>query len=118
MTAGRTTRALLLLATLLSAAISVRAQELEIAPDRPSGVYATGQKATWKVALKGGEPAAVKKAGYVLKKGGLTDVAWGEMDLSSGAATVSGDLAEPGTLLLEVKANLEGGKTIRGLGGA
>src|SRR3954451_12247857 len=79
MTAGRTTRALLLLATLLSGAISVRAQELEIAPDRPSGVYATGEKATWKVALKGGEPAAVKKAGYVLKKGGLTYVAWGEM---------------------------------------
>src|SRR4051812_38426928 len=99
----RTIRAVVVLGALLLGAASGYAQELSVEPDRVSGVYAAGEKASWKVTLKGAEPASVKKAGYVLKKGGLTDVAWGEVDLSSGSAAVSGELAEPGTLLLEVK---------------
>ena len=55
--------------------------QLSAAPDKKSGVYAAGERITFRVEAPGGDTAA-KQAGYVLKTGGPY-VKEGTLDLYS-----------------------------------
>jgi cephalosporin-C deacetylase len=81
---------------------AARAQEIVAAPTQPTGVYAVGQTADWRVELKGA-PAGVTALRYVVKKNGLTPLKEGTVDLTDGVGTVRASLNEPGALLVEFK---------------
>src|SRR5688572_12832507 len=91
-----------LLLALLSAATACPAQEIIVTPLKKSGVYDVGGKIEWRVEVRGA--AAPKQVTYVLKRGGLTVITEGILDLSSGPATLATSLDEPGTVLAEFKA--------------
>lgn len=67
--------------------------QVKAAPDVESGVYEPGQTVTWTLEGSG-------KASYVVRKGGLEEVAKGEIDVPG---KVTATRPDPGTLLLEVK---------------
>src|SRR4051812_39862886 len=96
---------ILFLALLFLPSIS-SAQEVTSTLEKKDGVFEIGQPIVWKVEVKGDNAAAVKEAKYAVKKGGLTVIKEGTLDLSSGGATVESKLDEPGTLLLEVKTKV------------
>jgi cephalosporin-C deacetylase-like acetyl esterase len=76
-------------------------QVLKFTPQKPSGIYAPGEKIAWTI-----EPVIERKitgATYTLKKNGLTVFQSGEVDLSSGRATIATSLDEPGAVLLEIQ---------------
>jgi cephalosporin-C deacetylase-like acetyl esterase len=70
---------------------------IKIAPDVASGVYEPGQTVTWTIDVPGGSG----KAAYVVRKGGLEELAKGEVELVDGKATVSATRTDPGTLLMD-----------------
>ncbi|WP_241180031.1 acetylxylan esterase [Humisphaera borealis] len=78
------------------------AQTLTATPVKPSGVYAPGEAIEWRVEAKGNAattaPATVN---YHIKKGGLTVIKQGKLELKEGVATLSATLDEPGNLLVE-----------------
>ena len=90
-------------------------QELLVAPDSAQGVYEPGQTIHWKVQLKGVE---VSEAGFVLKKGGLTELAKGKVQFSAGQGQIEAKADEPGWLLLEVSVKPGRDKKLTALGGA
>lgn len=99
--------------------VSAGAQEIVLTADHADGVYAPGEKVTWKVEVKGEKPAELKAAKFAVKKGGLTVLKEGTLDLSGGPASIEAALDEPGALLAEVRVRPAGaGKDVRGLGGA
>jgi cephalosporin-C deacetylase len=89
-------------------------QELLVTPGNGSGLYSDGQGIQWVVKAPGSDDATVS---YVLKRGGLTEVARGTAKLSGGQAQIEGQLEQPGWLLAEVSLN-ENGKSLKALGGA
>lgn len=93
------------------------AQEIVASPANTTGVYDVGQTVQWTVKTIGDKAADLKDATYVIKRNGLTVIADGKVDLSSGSATVESKLDGPGALLLELKTKA-GEKDVRGLGGA
>ncbi len=109
---------LLMLAWLLLFAGGAAEVVIKAVPDQASGVYEPGAKATWSIEAKSGTEPAAGKLSYVVKKGGLGELAKGEVDLVDGKAQVSASRAEPGTLLLELRHKAAGGKEVVGLGGA
>ena len=92
------------------------AQEIAVAPSKPSGVYALKEKIEWHINVTG-DKSKLAGVHYTLKKGGLTPLHDAVLDLSSGSAVIDATLEEPGTVLLEIKAKADG-KDIRALGGA
>jgi cephalosporin-C deacetylase len=71
---------------------------IQIAPDVESGVYEPGKTVTWSIDVPGG----AGKASYVVRKGGLEEIAKGEVELVDGKAKVSATRADAGTLLMDV----------------
>jgi cephalosporin-C deacetylase-like acetyl esterase len=111
----RPIRPLIASVLVLALAPLASAQKLSVTSDHADGVYDVGQTVSWSITWDG-DPAGVE---YTLRKGGLTEIAKGGLALTDGAATVTAPIAEPGTLLLEVRGTKTGGgKPIRVLSGA
>lgn len=79
------------------------AQEIVATPKNATGVYAVGDKIEWKIEIKGG---AAKEVAYEIKKGGLTSMAKGVVDVSAGSGVLQTSLDEPNTVLVELKAKV------------
>jgi cephalosporin-C deacetylase len=108
-----------LLATigLLVFAVPVFAQEIVVQAVKAGGVYAVGEKIVWRVSVQGEGAGNIAKVAYVLKKGGLTEIARGEITLTDNAAALETTLDAPGTLLAEFTAAVAG-KTLKTDAGA
>ena len=104
---------LLLLAAFPAASIAASAQELAVTPEKPSAIYAIGEKIVWRV-----EAPNATSANYVLKKGGATLISTGAVTFKDGKASIETSLKEPGTILAEVTAFAGAGKPIKSLAGA
>jgi cephalosporin-C deacetylase-like acetyl esterase len=89
---------------------------LSVKPQNGSGVYEVGQPITWQIEAGGFDPTST--ASYTIKRGGLTDVDHGSLQLVDGATTVTTSLDEPGALLLEVALVAPDGGEQKALGGA
>lgn len=89
---------------------------LTVTADHADGVYAPGQPIHWRVDTS--PPGAFSEVRYTLRRGGLTLMRQGKLMFTNAVEEVAASLAEPGTLLLEIKATDAQGKTTRGLGGA
>jgi cephalosporin-C deacetylase-like acetyl esterase len=97
------------------------AQEITVKSSKPGGVYGVGEKIVWRVGVGGLVPTSgsIEKIGYVLKKGGLTEMGRGELTLKSGVAELETKLDEPGTILAEFSATPVGAtKPIKNEAGA
>jgi cephalosporin-C deacetylase-like acetyl esterase len=108
---------LILVTAIIFLASAGSAQELVVTPLHADGVYAAGEKIEWTITVHGTSSSSVKEAEYVLKKGGLTEIKKGVLDLSSGTATIETKLDEPGTVLAEIRPKVAG-KPDRVLAGA
>lgn len=90
--------------------------QLKIAPDRATGVYAPGEKATWTVELKGESGAADPALTYKITKDGKVLVTEGKLDFAKGPATISAARDDAGALVAQV---FQPGKPLPvGVGGA
>jgi len=89
------------LVLLLSTASAAAGQSLQVTPDKPTGVYEPGEKMVWHVKAAGDGLTGVN---YRVRKGGLTAVREGSLQLKDGASTLTTQLDEPGTLLIEFTA--------------
>lgn len=103
-----------LVAITLAASFLARGQTVTVLPDHTNGVYDPGQTIQWRIEATGATPPA--SVNYTVKKGGLTELTHGTIELTNGAATVTATLNEPGTLLTEVRWGDSRGQ--RALGGA
>jgi len=74
-------------------------QSLSVVPYHANGFYSLGEKAGWTVSAS----PDIGKLGYSLRKNNKVVVAAGDLDLSSGKATVETTPAEPTMLYLEIK---------------
>ncbi len=110
-------RRLLALGAALLAAAAAFAQEIVITPQKAGGVYAVGEKIRWQVEFKPGQTTNLTALRYVLKKGGLTVMRQGSIELTGGAGVLETSLDEPGTILAEFEAALPA-KKIKVLAGA
>ena len=90
------------------------AQELTVVPDHPQGIYQPGEKICWNVQVTGSDAS---EATFVVKKGGLTEVAQGKVALSDGQGKIEAKLDEPGWLLANVSIRAAD-KTVTSRGGA
>jgi len=90
--------ALFFIASLLAAA-----QPPSFTPFNPSGIYALGEKAGWRVTA----PPGLAACSYTVKRNNSDVIKSGTLDLSSGTATVEIALAEPAFLYAEVKCGSE-----------
>jgi cephalosporin-C deacetylase len=100
----------------LLASLAAAEQQLVVTPSSADATYAIGDQITWSVQADGsGVP--VDKVSYVVKRGGLTDIGTGTLDLTSGAGTVTTTLDAPGTvmLVLTAKATQAGQKDLKAL---
>jgi cephalosporin-C deacetylase len=102
---------------LLGAAAVCGAQEIAITPSHADGVYAVGEKIEWRVELKGSNGADLKSLDYVVKRGQLTEIKSGKLDLSGGGGTIDTSLDQPGTVLTILTATVNG-KPFKRLAGA
>ena len=75
---------------------------ITVSPDHPNGVYEAGEKVTWTVDVKG-ERTGLSALNYSVKKDGQVEVAKGQLDLTSGPATISASREEPGALLARIE---------------
>lgn len=110
-----------LLASALSVthgALRANAQELVVNADKTGGVYNTGEKVLWHLSVKGEGAAAIEKIGYVLRKGGLSEMGRGELTLKEGAADLETKLDEPGTILAEFSITPPGKAAVKTLAAA
>ncbi len=71
---------------------------ITITPARENGLYAVGETVAWTVRAPLGMPGA--RYTYEVRQNNLTVLSSGALDLSSGAATVTGSLAQPGMISL------------------
>ena len=82
------------------------AQPFHISPDHESGVYAPGERVTWKIVL---DPPATGPIRYEVRKGGLEASTPIPIELENGRAEVTATRDDPGTLLLAVTFKPPGG---------
>ncbi|MBI4978522.1 MAG: acetylxylan esterase [Spirochaetes bacterium] len=96
-------------------AYSACAAELAVKPDKADGIYSVGETIRWDISLK--DAPGVTGVSYTVKKGGLSNISEGTLDIVDGAASVTAAAEEPGTLLVAVKAS-GGTVKLQTLGGA
>jgi len=89
---------------------------LEVIADHTNGVYKVGQPIRWHVASE--PPGIFTEAGYTLRRGGMTSILDGRLNLADGAREIEATLSEPGTLLLGVRATDGDGKPVKTFAGA
>jgi cephalosporin-C deacetylase len=95
--------------------VRLSGQELQVRPANEQGIYQPGEAIRWNIHVKGFETA---QAAYVLKKGGLTEINQGTVNLSNGEGQIEAKLEEPGWLVVEVTVRSGTNKTVKALGGA
>lgn len=95
--------------------LPARSQELKVAPANKTGVYGPGREIRWSVDVKG---ADISEAAYVLKSGGMAEIAKGTIQFKDGKAEILSKLEEPGWILAEVSIQSTNNKTIKAIGGA
>jgi cephalosporin-C deacetylase-like acetyl esterase len=76
--------------------------QVVLTPKHPDGLYHAGEKAVWTV--KPASDSKATNANYTIRKNGTTQIQQGELDLSSGSASIEVGLDEPGELVLNVTA--------------
>jgi cephalosporin-C deacetylase len=115
-------RLLLVWAGVLNWALAVGVAEtqpaarLAVTTDQPGGVYELGQPIRWRIET---EPNAEGlEMTYALKRGGLSTVLEGKLNLTNGVQEIESTITDPDVLLMEVKATGKDGKSTRALGGA
>jgi len=115
-------RTSLSLAAILLPLVALAETKLQITTDKPAAVYEVGEDVVWKIAAKDGDKEVAGKFSYLVKRGGLKEIASGELTGSENMVRHQdkGDAAKtPGLVLLEVKFKPEGeGKELKGLGAA
>jgi len=98
--------------TLILALANVgHSQDLVITPEAIDGIFPSGQPVRWTLELRGAEAAS---ADFVVRRGGLTEVAQGHTQLIDGRGHLEMQLDEPGWLLVEASARTPEGRTING----
>ncbi|MDF3057604.1 MAG: Acetyl xylan esterase [Rariglobus sp.] len=80
----------------------VSAPVVMITPEVPSGVYAPGDKATWRVEVKPETGAPAPELVYKIKKDGQVVVQEGTLDYSAGAVSLSAVREDAGALVVQV----------------
>jgi cephalosporin-C deacetylase len=91
-------------------------QTLTLVPSNANGIYPLGTPVTWNVSFSDG---TFTSGTYTIKKFGGTQIASGTIDLTQPIPQITAPaLAEPGTLLAELKATPSGGSQLSALGGA
>jgi len=111
--ARRTSLAGLAIAVLFST--SAQSQALRLTPDHANGYYQAGESVRWQVTADG---SGSNEISYVVKQGGLTEIAKGKLLLASGTGEIDSCLTNPGTLLVEASVADATGGIIRALSGA
>ena len=104
------------LVLLAASAGRVLAQKIVVTPLDKSGIYHVGEKIEWTVSVDG-DAAVVKNVSYVAKKGQMTDIGHGALDLSAGPQKIDLTLDEPQSVLTEITATING-KKVTTLAGA
>src|SRR5690606_4870076 len=95
------------------------APAVKVSPDVDSGVYEPGQKVTWNIVATDEEQPLSGKVAFSVRRGGLTEIASGEVELTEGKGQISATRDNPGALLLTVNYKPAGSdKDITADGGA
>ena len=90
-------------------------QTLTLTPVNANGTYSLGSPIAWNVSFSGG---TFTSGSYTIGKFGGTQIASGTIDLTQGSPQITAaPLAEPATLLAELKATPAGGTRLSNLGG-
>ena len=97
-----------ILSTLLAGAIawpSARAQQLTFTPFHSDGLYRTGERVGWTVAVAPDQQPAAGRYTYTVKRDGLRVIGTGSftIPLASPRTTIETSLREPGMILVEVR---------------
>lgn len=94
--------AFLALAVLRCAAAEPNPTELLVTPFHASGIYETGEKAGWTLALPSPDSIAPALT-YIIKKNNFDVIATGTLEFIDARATLETSLSEPAMLFVEVK---------------
>jgi cephalosporin-C deacetylase len=89
-------------------AILAGAQDLSIAPDRPNGIYSSGDPVTWNAVWRG--DAEAPSVHYALKSGGLKKIDEGDLIFRDKIAVLHSTFDAPNTQLLELNWEQDGKK--------
>jgi cephalosporin-C deacetylase-like acetyl esterase/lysophospholipase L1-like esterase len=92
---------LLILAS-LSLPLACTAEEIRFTPRNPTGIYAIGEKVSWTVTLPKGPATRPDRYQLSIRKNNSEVIQTGELDLSSGTATIETFLNEPGMIYTEL----------------
>ena len=84
-------------------AAAAGAQSLVCTPFHAAGIYNLGERAGWTVTLPQGQSAPPGAYTYTIRKNNFDTIKSGDLDFSSGAATIETRLDEPAMLYAEVK---------------
>jgi cephalosporin-C deacetylase-like acetyl esterase len=76
------------------------AEQIIVAPEKTNGIYQVGDTVHWTIEWKSESNAPL--ASYILKAGGLTEIAHGNLNFSNNVATLESTFDKPNTMLLEV----------------
>ncbi len=90
--------------------------QLVVTPDKPDGIYSTGETVQW--TLQKSDTIDLNPVRYTLKKGGLTVIGQGSVSFVDNLAKINYTFGEPGTVLLEVRWGAEDSWRNRAVGGA
>lgn len=96
-----TVRLVLLTAVLALGSVTARADTIQIALDRATGIYAVDETARWTLTWEGEGPAPV--ATFDILRGQLAPIATGTVAFEKGKAHLEARFTGPGTVLLKVK---------------
>ena len=75
--------------------------QLIIIPDKPDGIYKTGEKVQW--ILQKNDTTILNSVRYTLKKGGLRVIDQGQVSFMENLAKITYSFNEPGTILLDIR---------------
>jgi cephalosporin-C deacetylase-like acetyl esterase len=100
--AGPSIRAIAAMAAAIAAGSPLAAQQPTFTPDRADGIYATGERVGWSVALPRGTSATGPYT-YTIRRNGVDSLSAGSLVLKNGRGRIETRLAEPAMLVVEVK---------------
>ena len=117
------TRILACLATCLVPLIAAAEPKLTISANQATGVYQPGDEVVWTIEAKDGDAKVSGTASYTIRRGGLKEIAKGDVTLTDGKGTVShqdktAEDKTPGLILLDVKFKPAEGKEVKGVAAA
>lgn len=105
--------------TLFCTSALFAAPKVSVTPDVATAIYELGQQVTWTVEATSDGAHLPGKITYSVRKGGLTEIAQGSLDLVDGKTVVSASRDDAGTLLVTIKFKPAGAdKELVAVGGA